>query len=281
MGTIKTMSARIKVKLFDFRIYNEDLTEESEEETYFEKKDKKETVIQMFGMNKLGKTFAINVMNFKPFFYVKVPQYWDIQKLKIFERNIKKDIGKYYSDSIGKFKNTSVFNKVKALWYTEEEDYRKRNLRKAGHREAKLYEAKLPPLLRFFHIKEISPSGWISFNESDIDSESSETCCDYEYWIDYDDIKAEKTIEEAIPLKICSFDIEASSSHGDFPLAKKTYLKLCREIVTYWRKNKIREKNMEFKQSLFKELVNTAFGYETNEDMSKLFIKKSTRISKA
>ncbi len=298
------MSARIKVKLFDFRIYNEDLTEESEEETvgYVEKKDKKETVIQMFGMNKLGKTFAINVMNFKPFFYVKVPQYWDIQKLKIFERNIKKDIGKYYSDSIGKFKfinkkklygfddnktynfikivfkNTSVFNKVKALWYTEEEDYRKRNLRKAGHREAKLYEAKLPPLLRFFHIKEISPSGWISFNESDIDSESSETCCDYEYWIDYDDIKAEKTIEEAIPLKICSFDIEASSSHGDFPLAKKTYLKLCRQIVNHWTTNKksIKTITLEDKQELFTELICTAFGYGNMDGIDKIYLKRQT-----
>ena len=44
-------------------------------------------------------------------------------------------------------------------------------------------------------------------------------------------LKAENEKEDAIPLKICSFDIEASSSHGDFPLAKKTYLKLCREVV--------------------------------------------------
>jgi len=25
-----------------------------------------------------------------------------------------------------------------------------------------LYEANIPPLLRFFHIKDISPSGWIA-----------------------------------------------------------------------------------------------------------------------
>ena len=83
------MSKKVYVRLFDFRIYNEDLTEDSDEEgkkTYI---DNKETVIQMFGMNEEGETFAINVMNFKPFFYVKVPQYWDISNLKIFERKVK------------------------------------------------------------------------------------------------------------------------------------------------------------------------------------------------
>ena len=31
-----------------------------------------------------------------------------------------------------------------------------------------------------------------------------------------------------------SWDIEASSSHGDFPLAVKTYKKMIAEIVQYW-----------------------------------------------
>ena len=35
---------------------------------------------------------------------------------------------------------------------------------------------------------------------------------------------------------MCSFDIEASSSHGDFPLAKKSYKKLAVNIVDIWRK---------------------------------------------
>ena len=103
------MSERIFVRLFDFRIYNEDLSEESdsdeeENKEYVEKKDKKETLIQMFGMNEEGETFAINVMNFKPFFYVKVPQTWGISELKNFERKVKKKIGNYYSESVNKFK---------------------------------------------------------------------------------------------------------------------------------------------------------------------------------
>ena len=43
--------------------------------------------------------------------------------------------------------------------------------------------------------------------------------------------------ETSVPLKICSFDIEASSSHGDFPVAIKTYKKLAGDLVTHWNKH--------------------------------------------
>jgi len=306
--------AKTYVKLFDFKIYNDNpFTEESDsedEKKYKEKKDDKETIIQMFGMNEKGETYSLYVTDFQPFFYVKVPDSWDKKDVHQFINKIKKAknknkkpiIGKYYQDSIVKgklvnkktlygfdnhknyqfiqlvFKNTTVFNKVKSLWYTEDKDFRKRRLHSCGWRGTELYEAKLPPLLRYFHIKNISPSGWISFKEADIIENEGDvnTCCDYEYWLDYKDIKSEREKEDAIPLKICSFDIEASSSHGDFPLAKKTYLKLCREIVNYWNKHKdeIKTIGKEDKERLFKELVYTAFGYSDKEDISEIFLKK-------
>ena len=39
-------------------------------------KPTRETVINMFGMNEKGKTFCLNVLDFKPFFYVKIPHFW-------------------------------------------------------------------------------------------------------------------------------------------------------------------------------------------------------------
>jgi len=310
--------AKTYVKLFDFKIYNDNpFTEESDsedEKKYKEKKDDKETIIQMFGMNETGETYSLYVTDFQPFFYVKVPDNWDKNNLHKFITQIKKEknknkkliIGKYYQDSIVKgklinkktlygfdnnknyqfiqlvFKNTTVFNKVKSLWYTEDKDFRKRKLKCGGWHGTELYEAKLPPLLRYFHIQNISPSGWISFKEADIiDNEGDvNTCCDYEYWLDYKDIQPEREKEDAIPLKICSFDIEASSSHGDFPLAKKTYLKLCREIVNYWNKNEIKTIGKEEKEQLFKELVYTAFGYSDKEDISEIFLKKKSSKEK-
>jgi DNA polymerase elongation subunit (family B) len=289
------------VKLFDFRIYNADLSEESDSESKI-RCDKNETVIQMYGMNEVGKTFAINITDYKPFFYVKTPVNYTMGRVKAFERSLKKEMGFYYGNSIVKcklvekkklygfddhkehkfikivFKNTNAFNKARSLWYTKDKDFRKRTLKPNGYEKTKLYEAKLPPLLRFFHIKDISPSGWISFDKKAVDYESSETCCDYEYWISYRDIKAERKKETAIPLKICSFDIEASSSHGDFPLAKKTYLKLCRQIVNYWTTHAkdIHGMSTSDKRLLFKELTLTAFGYCDKDGISQIYLKKAT-----
>ena len=94
-----------------------------------------------------------------------------------------------------------------------------------GFKNTILYEAKLPPLLRMFHIKDISPSGWISFYRHQIDHDiNTETMrTDYEYWISYKNLKAEREKEDPIPLKVCSYDIEASSSHGDFPFSKNIF----------------------------------------------------------
>ena len=41
----------------------------------------------------------------------------------------------------------------------------------------------------------------------------------------YKYLKSMPEKNDLVPYKILSFDIEASSSHGDFPLAKKNYLR--------------------------------------------------------
>ena len=99
----------------------------------------------------------------------------------------------------------------------------------------KLYEAKLPPLLRFFHIKELSPSGWIEFNLDDSQNMEGFTTCTHQYAINWSKIRAIHK-ETVVPFKVMSFDIEASSSHGDFPLARKTYRKPIGEMIEYFCK---------------------------------------------
>ena len=62
-------------------------------------------------------------------------------------------------------------------------------------------------------------------------SDLKRTTCDYEYIVRKDDIVAQNSKEKMVPYKICSFDIEASSSHGDFPIPVKTCKKLAANIV--------------------------------------------------
>lgn len=94
------------------------------------------------------------------------------------------------------------------------------------------YKSDLPPLLDFFHKKDIQPCGWVKIknykNLNDVYIED-----DNKYQIHFKDIEKLDKLDFA-PFKIMSWDIEADSSHGDFPLAKKDYKKLAMEIADFY-----------------------------------------------
>jgi DNA polymerase elongation subunit (family B) len=287
----------MEFKLYDFSVWNDGENDEPEDG---QRTDNKEFIVQMFGMNKEGKTASIIVKGFHPFFYIKVGSNWTQRIKNGFLKEIKTELREesakqkykrgiemgwikmnkreedfieeemekyskdpdkvsYYENSIhsckllkkrklygfdgGKeynfvkltFNNTNAMNKVKNLWFKGEwgKD-RKLDKKKIfmGTR-TELYEAKLPSLLRLFHVTDISPSGWIQLKKYKKTSQKK-TSCDYNFTIYYKDIIPMNDKEDPIPLKILSFDIEASSSHGDFPLAIKRYEKLAGDILEYW-----------------------------------------------
>ena len=228
--------------------------------------DANEFRIQMFGINEEGESCSIFVDDYHPFFYVKVGQHWTNATKSAFIRDIKKNLkSRYYENSIlvdkceivekrklygfdgGKnhkfvllvFKNTTVMNRVKNLWFHDiytQRDGKTRALKPDGYVFANtnttIYEANIPPILRFFHIQKISPSGWVTFSAKKtrmIDKYT--TTCQYEYRLSFEDIIPQNEKETVVPYKICSFDIEASSSHGDFPIPVKSYKKLATNIV--------------------------------------------------
>ena len=60
--------------IIDYQIFpknNHDSSDEGTKVVY-----KKEFCIQMFGINEQGQTCSISVNDFKPFFYVKIPDNW-------------------------------------------------------------------------------------------------------------------------------------------------------------------------------------------------------------
>jgi DNA polymerase elongation subunit (family B) len=85
----------------------------------------------------------------------------------------------------------------------------------------KLYEANLPPMLRCFHIREISGCAWIETHKYDIiESDDMESHCDIEINVDWRQLNPIKKDFNA-PLRICSFDIECNSIDGEFPQAHR------------------------------------------------------------
>ena len=281
-------------RVFDFNFYNSSCEADAESDDDYEYNKPSQSsvqfMIQMFGVNQKGETASILVESFKPFFFVMVNEYWTKEVKEQFLQNIKYKMGKYYEDTItscifvkrkklygfdgGKehkfirieFLNMGAFKKAQNLWYQEYSPEGERKLLATGYvfhnTNTRLYEANIPPLLRFFHIYDISPSGWIALPVSRLTvCAHKKTSCTYEYRIDCKYIVPVNSKETRVPYKICSFDIEASSSHGDFPIPIKSYKKLATNIIEYFE-------NMETKltkqvcESTLNQIVISAFGYD-------------------
>ena len=290
-------------RIFDYNVYNEKSNDgsssEDEQPVY---KDTQKFVIQIFGVNEAGETCSILAEDYQPFFYIMVDDGWDMRKKNQFLEHIKSKIGKYYENSItecivvkrkklygfdgGKehkfvkleFANLPAFNKVKNLWYSGYD---------AGHcllpngyhfqgTNTKLYEANIPPLLRFFHIRNISPSGWVALPKKktfEIKGEDKKTSCAFEFVINYKSILPLNDKETRVPYKIMSFDIEASSSHGDFPIPIKSYKKLATNIVEYFETLHM-DITPELCKNILRRIILTAFGYEKMEQIDLVYPKK-------
>ena len=269
-----------------------------EEDNNNKNKSSKELVVQMFGINEKGKTASIFVEGYLPFFYIKVGDEWkesqrigfikqiktyglnetdeDIESAIVKSKLIKKkklygfDGEKLHTFILIQFKNETAMKKTIKLWYdtsTSEDGNYKKVLKPEGYRyegcSTRLYEANIPPLLRLFHIKEISPSGWIALPHKKTKTKSNKTTsCNFEYTIKFADIISLPKKETRVPYKICSFDIEASSSHGDFPLAKKEYKKLATNITDLFINRTEEEKEDKDENTNFiQEMVLNAFGH--------------------
>jgi len=186
-----------------------------------------------------------------------------------------------------KFKNTTALNKVKNFWYTSTYDHTSKFRRKYTLKtfpfqgvQTELYEAKLPPLLRYFHIQKINPSGWIELPLDKIinnEYDAKKTFCKHEFTIKSKDLMPLPSKETPVPAIVASWDIEASSSHGDFPLAIKTYRKLVGDIITYWKVNKfIKSMGNSTQYDLMVKLIKSAFGYgKLVEEIAQVFPKKT------
>ena len=291
---------------------NDDADDNNGQKKY--KKDEKFTTIQMFGLNEKGETCTIFIRDYQPFFYIKVGDEWTIPQKAAFISHLKEKVGRFYENSIMdidsklikrkklygfdggkehkfiliKFKNVATMNKVKNMWFKNGKDG-KQVLKRDGYiyfnTKTEIYESNIPPVLRFFHIHDISPSGWIGFEAKKTKQTRGilkTTTCTYEYELASADIVPLNSKETIVPYKICSFDIEASSSHGDFPIPIKTYKKLATNIVDVCdaiRRNAGATTSVEAMEhitpALLKQLIYTAFGYgkPAHPDIDRVYTK--------
>jgi DNA polymerase elongation subunit (family B) len=269
----------IRCKLIDFNV-NEN------QDTY---------TIQMFGINEKRETFYMNVTDFKPFVYIKIGSGWkknhcdefmdhlkSLPSLAYLSKNIisyelleKKtlygfDAGKYYKFIYISCVNTSFIHKLKSLYYDKDTQQINEGY-KYGSTYTRIYECMIPPILRFFHIQKISPSGWVKI-DSYTKNKYKNSNCTYDINCKFKDVIGLED-DTIVNYRICSFDIEASSSHGDFPEAIKNYKKVAYDIAYYITNNDIHKDEI---LSTFKELLLNVFAFKKTMSIDVCYLQDNS-----
>jgi len=211
-------------------------------------------IIHSFGRCLDGKSVYAKILGFTPYFYILIPDKLQ-NKSKEYLDNFKKYLNDAFKNKNNKrlyykYKNSLIEIQIlkfkKAEGFTNNKEFyfarlvfdsiegmrqykyylENNNVIINGLTENinpvkfKLYEANLPPMLRCFHIKEISGCSWIETSYYKLINEDKESLCDIEIEVDWRNlIPINKDINA--PLKICSFDIECNSIDGEFPQAKR------------------------------------------------------------
>ena len=208
------------------------------------------------------KNVYIKIMGYTPHFYIKIPEEYQrkwgkIQINKLVEE-LKNMIYYKYKDTLLKydvvkrmdmdgFRNGKkeyflrlIFNNwdgMKRFSWLFNKSIRIRSLAKESIK-FKLYESNLEPMLRYYHIKEIKPSGWIKIPKKKLRKLSgSYYNVDFAYEVDWKALSDVPEYSNKIaPIKILAYDIETQSHNGvDFPISTdpRAYIAMICGTISY------------------------------------------------
>ncbi len=193
-------------------------------------------VIHLFGCNAEGKSVHAKIKNFRPFFFIKVPKWFKKKHVEIFNEFIKQEIYSKHKENI---MGCQLQKRMDFNGYHSEQDkfiaihfynlgafYSTKRLFKDGTMVKTIpeltsspirfqsYEANLDPMLRFIHITNIQPAGWVhldKFKKSNTANTEIDVETDWMHVHPFDR-------EDVAPLKQASFDIECTAGDGvSFP----------------------------------------------------------------
>ena len=212
-------------------------------ESTFKSPDKLRINIYLFGKTAEGKPVRACIEGFQPFFYVRLPAEGarcraDFEKelSSVLKRtkpwlrsvvNIESETGKllfgYTGGKSFPFVRVSVpsmtaFRALRKLFI--DPDFSKPIFHLDGV-PLEVYEANLDPMLRFFHLRDIKPCGWIQVDAELDGGELSAT---------WDACGPGVPPVASAPFLMAAWDIESYSANGEFTLATKNYDRLARQL---------------------------------------------------
>jgi DNA polymerase elongation subunit (family B) len=206
--------------------------------------------IYLFGSTAEGKPVRACVEGFRPFFFVRLPAATE---------KVKADFKTRLADALGRSKRwlrgvvKVKFEMRKALYgYTGDRRFcfarlsvpsltAFRALKRffldpetskphfelyAGEDALEVFEANLDPMLRFFHLRNIKPCGWV-----ETDAEPEEGVGAQQLQLGWEELgPCASPPMAAAPFLMAAWDIECYSENGEFPLAKKGYDRLAKQL---------------------------------------------------
>ena len=222
----------------------------------------------IYGTSAIGATYCVNVKSFIPYFYIKPPEKWEELNKSAFKAKVDELNEVLLNDTYkSRFNNNGVWNEYnkkiiprslethfvsmkivhkKDFWgFTNDKIFRflkvsvkslklynnlKYYFKSLEKNDFKMYETNIDPFLKYIHTQNIKPCDWIRINKGDYEIGEDISRCDYNIETEYKNIMPIQ-VNKIAPLLITSFDIECSSSHGDFPVAKKNYSKVAQDLA--------------------------------------------------
>lgn len=248
----------------------------------------------MYGVTADGHSIAVKVTDFKPYFFVKVPESWrsdprigdkrikqkaqELETALLYERVKRTKLNRAtkereeYESTIVPYRLRNHLEYIKVLkrkefyGFTNGEDFPflkirvkslalfnvlKRYFNEPAQKAAgfKPYESNIDPFLRFIHERNLRPCGWVrlaagaydfmSSSDDDGNNGNGNSDADEDEEVTRATINVTASADHVFPLEynkiapllVASFDIECTSSHGDFPVARKDYRKLATDLI--------------------------------------------------
>jgi DNA polymerase elongation subunit (family B) len=210
-------------------------------------------IIKAFGVTKEGYSVSASITGFTPYFYVRIPETWGSREIDAFreailekipkaqQRNLilpirvirKKDFWGFTNFEDFKFIRL-CFNNVKAMKSVVYQLAKPLQISRISHKPQKYtcYESNIDPYIRFIHINNLEPSGWLSLPAGTYQTspDTLPTNAQIDVQVKWQDVQPHHSDQNA-RIIVCSFDLECMSDTGDFPVPKKDYKKLAFDLT--------------------------------------------------
>ena len=243
-STSKNDRDRLEFQALAWHAADEEVNEDDDDDDQ-QGQQGQEFVIRVFGVTSEGSSVSLAIRSFTPHFYIKVDGRWtpgqtkSLKEFILFHKKLdviqvksvsKKDFYGFRNGQHDSFVRVDFKTlrgmKIMAAKLRKPVDGRGISFN-AG--EIKLYENNIEPVIRFMHMRDVQPAGWLSVARQRL-LKTTESRCDHGYSTRWTFVDAMRHKHESAPFIVASFDLECSSSHGDFPTAKKDWAKLAMEI---------------------------------------------------